>query len=292
MSASYASQKAAEVLSPLLSEADLDSRLCDAGVALSSFPLDSVPSEVQRKALILKKALTAYPSDERPPEGTIKGTIALLPEQRKRHLRDELLSFFQDVCEFKGKAEIDTSLDRQYAVISLEGPDCWEHLFWNLSANCSQELRESYIKYAGYWLKQFPDDVRFEWLGRHGYCSLDTWGYLPLERLRFTDESWDFASLNEIQALDSHTTEIGPDSQGAYHLNRQGDWLGQYIRTNGTWPAPIIVLASAAPHTNSCGRSIPAGLVLIEGHCRLSRLLNLPITEQQKTHRVWVVRVD
>ena len=289
MSASYASQKATEALSPLLSEGNLASRLYYSGCALIMFPFDSVPPKIQRRALILKEALTAYPGEH--PEGTIKGTIALLPEDRKRHIKDEMLSFFQAVCEFKGQADIEKSLDRQYDEISLTSPDCWELLFWNLSPTCSDAERQAYSQYARHWLPDFPDEVLFEWLGRHGYHSLNTWAHLPLEKLCFTEVAWDFDKLKEIQALDSCWTEIGPSSHGGYQLNRPQHWLGEYIRKNGTWPAPIIVLENAKEQANRCGPTIPAGLVLIEGHRRLSNLLNLPKIEQQPAHRVWLARI-
>lgn len=94
--------------------------------------------------------------------------------------------------------------------------------------------------------------------------------------------------MQAIHSLNSAFTEIGSDSQGAYHLNRAGDWLGQVIRTQGTWPAPIVVFRNGAAQSNPAGTMFPEGFVLIEGHKRLCRLLNHPEAQRQKYHRVWL----
>ena len=286
MSVDYAWQKAYEALSPLVSDGHFDRRLKAAGWALSMFPLEAVPAEVQRQALIAQQAFSSYPGTH--PDGTISGLIDMLPDNRKAMLAEMVVSLFQAVCEFKGKVELDRTLDRGYERVALSSPDCWEFLFWNLSPNCPEPERQAYVQYARYWLPNLPDEVLFEWVGRHGYQSLDTWGHIPLDRLEFEEIAWEDSQLQAIHSLNSAFTEIGSDSQGAYHLNRAGDWLGQVIRTQGTWPTPIVVFRNGAEQSNPAGTMFPEGFVLIEGHKRLCRLLNHPEAQRQKHHRVWL----
>jgi hypothetical protein len=289
MSVDYAWQKAYEALSPLVSDGDFGRRLKTAGWALSVFPHEAVPAEIQRHALIATKAFSSYPGTH--PEGTISGLIDMLPDNRKAMLTEMVVSLFQAVCEFKGKVELDRTLDKRYERIALSSPDCWEFLFWNLSPTSSEPERQAYAQYARHWLPNLPDEVLFEWVGRHGYESLRTWGHLPLDRLVFEEIAWEDSQLKAIHSLNSTFTEIGPGSQGAYHLNRAGDWLGQAIRTKGTWPAPIVVFCNGGEQLNPGGTVFPEGFVLIEGHKRLCRLLNHPETQRQKYHRVWLGRL-
>lgn len=288
MSASYAWEKAYEALSPLVSSGSYESRLKAAGFALCQFPLDAVPPEVQRLALIACSAFTEYPECQ--PDGTISALIDVLPPNRKAELVEHVIRLFQCVCEFKGKADLDRRLDMGYSTIELGSPDCWEFLFWNIAASAPKEERDAYARYASHWLPNFPSEVLFEWIGRHGYQSLNTWGHLGLKELTFEEVAWGGAQLSSIQALHPDFTEVGPNSQGEYHLNRKGDWLGQFIRENGTWPAPIIVLHNEIAHRGLAGDAIPAGYVLIEGHKRLCRLLNQPAHMRQSRHRVWVAK--
>lgn len=288
MSASYAWEKAYQALSPLVSCGRYENRLKAAGFALCEFPLDAVPPEVQRLALIARSAFTAYP--ERHPDGTISALIDVLPLNRKAELVEQVIRLFQCVCEFKGKADLDRRLDTDYSTIELRSPDCWEFLFWNIAASAPEEEREAYAQYASHWLPNFPSEALFEWIGRHGYQSLNTWGHLPLKELNFEEVAWGGTQLSAIQTLHPEFSEVGPSSQGAYHLHRKGDWLGQFIREKGTWPAPIIVLHNEIAHRGLMGDTIPTGYVLIEGHKRLCRLLNQPEHMRQRSHRCWVAK--
>lgn len=289
MSASYAWQKAYEALSPLVSDGNYEERLKAAGMALCLFPLDAVPPEIQRLATIASQAFSSYPGEH--PDGTISALIDILPSVRKAELVEHVIRLFQAVCEFKGKAELDRALDASYEPTPLMSPDSWEFLFWNVSASAPQEEREEYVRYARHWLPNFPAEVLIEWPGRHGYQSLNTWGHLPLAALEFEEISWESSRLSEIRALNSAFTEIGPGSQGECHLNRPGDWLGRYMKEHGTWPAPIVVLHNEHEHEAQGGDLIPEGRILIEGHQRLCRLLNLPDSLRQGSHRVWLAKL-
>lgn len=139
--------------------------------------------------------------------------------------------------------------------------------------------------------KNFPGEVLLEWLGRHGYQSMRRWSHLDLERLVFQDVTWNYDQLTHIKALDSGFIEVGPESFGAYQLNRKGDWAREYIRAHGTWCSPIIVIDH--PVTESiAGTDIPSGLVLIEGHSRLSRTLNYVHADKTAPlHRVMLASI-
>jgi len=175
--------------------------------------------------------------------------------------------------------------------VALNGADHWEFLYWNLTHSDSAEVRATYVRYAQAFLPNFPAEALLEWPGRHGYNSMNTWGFLPLERLRFSDEQWSMTQLKRTRARDDGFTGIGPDSHGAGHVIRVGDWAAEDIRRNGTWSAPIVVLR----HLDAIkieGHELAPGFSLIEGHNRISRMLNMPEGERrQEGHRVLVATV-
>jgi hypothetical protein len=173
--------------------------------------------------------------------------------------------------------------------VVLDGADRWEFLYWNLGHNETPELLEKYAQYAQAFLPNFPPDALLEWPGRHGYQSLQRWGFLPFERLAFAEETWSLTELARIQAHDQGFTAVGPKSHGAGHVSREGDWTANYIRINGTWAKAILVL-ECRTELMVDGRTFAPGYALIEGHTRLSRMLNMPPGERDEAgHRVLVV---
>ncbi len=293
MAYSYAWQKAHSALSCLTSKATADSRLIAAGSALCGFPFEHLPLDAAIIALETMHAFSKWPStDDFPaPEGTCAALIELLPDCRKDRLSEKVVSLFQKVCEAVGAYDAGLREPGVGKEFQLASPEKWEFLYWNLGHSATLQERATYVRYAQHWLPNIPGEVLLEWLGRHGYESMHSWPHLDLEALNFEEVSWNHEQLLKVQALDSGYLEVGPDSIGAHHLDRKGDWIGEYIKEHGTWSAPIIVIESPAEVPRGT-RSVPAGLVLIEGHCRLSRLLNLPAASRKTAkHRVMLARV-
>jgi hypothetical protein len=290
---SYAWQKAREALTSLTADRPLDERLIAAGRALACFPVEGLPSEERRLASIADQAFTAFPDTWTfsGDEGVIDALIRMLPDERKQDLIGKVVELFDAICTLQGREAVAPASIQASAEVDLDSPDKWEFLFWRVPSSASQEERQHYVRYAQHWLPHFPGDVLLEWFGRHGYDSLRGWAHLPLERLRFEDVSWTLDQLVRIQSIDAAFTAVGPETHGGYHLNRNGDWLGEYIRQNGTWPAPIIVIDHDSPAKVS-GYEVPAGLVLVEGHKRLSRMLNVPVEMRAgREHRVMLGRL-
>ena len=180
---------------------------------------------------------------------------------------------------------------RLLGVYELSSPHKWEFLYWIVPSGADEASRRAYVRYAQHWLPNFPPEVLLEWIGRHGRDGMTCWSHLPLEQLRFEEVAWTYEDLAKIQAIDPHWTEVGPDTGGHQNLHRPRDWPGQYILANGTWNAPIIVIDH--PTAVKVGGSVvPAGLVLIEGHNRISRMLNVPSKfKDDRRHRVMLGRV-
>ena len=284
----YTRQKARDALDCLTSDGSLDYRLTNAGMALTLVPKRGLPTAVGRQLLVAKRAFTSYPEAwrERPGwDGDIPALMRLLPGMRKRLLVAMVVDLFETICTLKSDAEPENikSSDQE-----LPNPDRWEFLFWNLGHTDSSSIKETYVQYAQTWLPNLPQDVLLEWPGRHGYHGFRDWSHLDLENLKFQDADFSLHELVRIQTVDASFSEVGPESHGYFHLHREGDWIGGYIREYGTWSAPIIVLQQPVAATIS-GRSVEPGLVLIEGHQRLSRLLNWPAAKS-RSHRVMLCR--
>lgn len=284
----YTRQKAREALDCLTSDGSLDERLVNAGMALGLVPTMGLPMPVKRELLIAKRAFTMYPRawQSQPGwDGDIDALIRLLPYMRKRQLVGMVGDLFETICTLKTSAKPEKSKGSDH---ELPSPDKWEFLFWNLCHTDSASIKDSYVRYAQTWLPNLPPDVLLEWPGRHGYHGFRDWSHLDLERLSFQDAEISFDELAKIQTVDASFSAVGPESQGHFHLHREGDWIGEHIREHGTWSPPIIVLEQSAPATIS-GRAVEPGFVLIEGHQRLSRLLNWPDAKSRR-HRVMLGR--
>ena len=288
MQFTYQWQKAYEALSSLTSDCSMDTRLVNAGHTLCGFPSRGLPEDEMRQALVVERAFCSYPASwaNSRNDGDVAALIRILPERRKRVLVELVISLHGAICKLQGRAEAGLKIAGLKEPLGLESPDRWEFLFWNLATGDSAEERKLYTNYAKEWLPNFPEEVLLEWIGRHGDQGLQRWSFLDLERLTFSDEMWTFDKIKAIQSLESVFTRIGPDSLGAYRLSCGNDWIGKHILDHGTWSSPIIVFDNPRRLKRS-GCDIPKGLVLIEGHNRLSRLLNAPgISTSGKAHRV------
>lgn len=261
----------------------MDQRLVAAGHALADFPCEGLSPHVAKLARIADRAFTLVPDL---PEfegmgGACEALVQFLPESRKAALRVKVIGLFDAICELRGQAHTNGFSDAVGPGFMLESPDKWEFLFWNLGNDATQQDRDKYSRFAHQWLPNLQDDVLLEWFGRHGYDSMAYWAHLPLELLHFEEQLWSYEQVSAIQTVNSRLSAVGPGTFGAQKVFQRGDWIGEYLIKHGTWSAPIVVMN----HPNAvkaAGQVVPAGMVLIEGHSRLSRLLNLPSASIRK----------
>ena len=292
MSIDYARQKSRDALDSLTSEGGMAYRLTNAAMALVGFPTEHLPSAQAREAKVVENAFVSWPASWPTGQyGAAELLMRMIPEQRRRELVEKVINLHESLCRLEGATSSQPRAPRAPSVadVVLDGTDRWEFLYWNLGHNDAPELLAKYVRYAQAFLPNFPPDALLEWPGRHGYQSLRRWGFLPLERLVFVEETWSLTELARIQSHDQGFTAIGPNSHGAGHVSREGDWTANYIRSNGTWSKPILVL-SCREELSVGGRTFAPGYALIEGHTRLSRMLNMPVGERDEAgHRVLVV---
>lgn len=281
-----------EALDSLTSPASFQQRLTYAGLALVGLRVDGLPPELAVRAKVLERAFCSWP-DGLPvgDEGTVEQLVQMLPVQRQRELVSMVTSVHDALCELAGAmprfAQVPDAVGANFV---LPEADRWEFLYWQLSHHDSAEQRAQYVRYAQGFLPNFPADALFEWPGRHGYLSMRRWAFLGLEDLRFELQRWSIQDLKRIRAYDDGFTEVGPDSHGAYHVGRQGDWVAEQIRQQGTWGSPILVLSHSEDLELEHRVKLTTGFTLIEGHTRLSRMLNMPTNERREDgHQVLVV---
>lgn len=282
-----------QALEALTSPAGFQQRLTYAGLALVGLRVDGLPPELAVRASVLERAFCSWP-DRLPAgdEGTVAQLLRMLPEQRQRELVSMVTSVHDALCELAGAmprfAQVPDAVGANFV---LPEADRWEFLYWQLSHHDSPHQRAQYVAYAQGFLPNFPANALLEWPGRHGYESMRRWAFLGLEGLRFESERWSVQDLKRIRAYDDGFTQVGPDSHGAYHVRRKGDWAAEQIRRQGTWGAPILVLSHSEELELEHRAKLAPGFTLIEGHTRLSRMLNMPTNERRDDgHEVLVVR--
>lgn len=292
MSLDYVWQKASSALSALSSEGSLIQRLTYAGRELSGLGVQGLPLEVAKALLETLRALSAWPTapEFETQDGYCAALMRYLPESRLHQLAEKVIYLNQVINEARGAVRAGAREASVPESFDLSSPEKWEFLYWSLPNDTSAAEKGRYTTYARHWLPNFPDEVLLEWQGRHGYESMCRWSHLDLERLVFQDVTWSYDQLTHIKALDPGFLEVGPKSFGAYQVNRKGDWAGEYIRAHGTWCSPIIVIDHPVIDS-SVATNIPSGLVLIEGHSRLSRMLNYALVDKSvPLHRVMLAR--
>jgi hypothetical protein len=105
-------------------------------------------------------------------------------------------------------------------------------------------------------------------------------------------QDWDLARVLTIgEGVEPVWSPSWSDGLGTERFRRES-WLGRYMLTHGTWPAPIIVLDNqgtlSPPERVSLAR-----WHLIEGHMRSAYIDYLAKTGQALArHQVWVTTVD
>lgn len=287
---SYAWQKAYEAVTALAGAGSLDERLRSAAWPISQFPADQVPAEVHTLALIARRAFTQYPGSH--PHGAAAGLIPMLPDARKKELANKVVGLFEAVCRLAGAAEAGSPTPPPAENVTLRSDDKWEFLYWHTSTMSPRLEQDSYIRYAQHYLPHFPGEVLLEWLGRHGYDQMRRWAHLDLEALRFERVEWTSTQIAALKLMPGSEgyAKVGTASMGASALARNGDWLAQQVLATGTWPHPVVVFDNEKAGAGSEGRA-PKGFVLVEGHRRVSLLLNTPSDKLVPTHAVWVGRL-
>lgn len=281
-----------EALEALTSPSSFQERLTYAGLALVGMRVDGFPPELAVQTKVLERAFCNWP-DTLPvgDNGTVSQLVRMLPEQRQRELVSMVTSLHDSLCQLTGATPSFGKVpDAVGADFILPEADRWEFLYWQLSHRDTSEQRAQYVRYAQGFLPNFPADALLEWPGRHGYHSMRRWAFLGLENLRFEQQSWSVEELARIRAYDDGFTEVGPGSHGAHHVGRKGDWAAGQIRQQGTWGAPILVLSHGDDLELEHRVKLSPGFTLIEGHTRLSRMLNMPANERRDDgHQVLVV---
>jgi len=152
------------------------------------------------------------------------------------------------------------------------------------------EAFDEYYERVKNLLPNFPKAVLKQWLFDHFESVINRYAWLRLEQLSFRQESWDTERIiNEIKAWNELAVESW---KSAFYRNPdfQIDPLVTFMRRNGTWPVPPILL------DNKHGLRMPEQSViarweLIEGHHRLAYLRALyesTPSNLEKQHSLWI----
>ncbi|MGN7838496.1 hypothetical protein [Stenotrophomonas sp. 22385] len=152
--------------------------------------------------------------------------------------------------------------------------------------NLESESFESYLDRWPKQLRQFPEDVIREWVWRHWGDFEVLWADRGLEHFQFKLCSYSNADILGIGRFDSWD-DLAYRSLDP--LDPLDFWVGRYMISHGTFPAPIIVATNSAGLIHPRGLPMPPSL-LIEGHKRLGMLrglLSLEYPSVQAKHQVW-----
>lgn len=285
----YAWQKAYEALTSLTGTGSFDERLRAAAWGITQFPSKQVPLEAHRQALVARRAFTMYPGQH--PQGAAAGLIPMLPDSRKSQLASKVVALFEEVARLNGAAEAGAPTPPAAKTVTLGGDDEWEFLYWGTSTMNPRDEQDAYVQYAQHYLPNFPREVLLEWIGRHGYEQMRRWKHVDLRSLRFEKVEWTAAEVARLKPMphSEDYLQIGQNSMGACALSREGDWLAQQLLSDGTWPYPVVVIENDGTLSGPSG-AVPVGKVLVEGHRRVSLLLNTPQDMLKGTHTVWLAR--
>lgn len=291
---SYVLEKArAAAITMVSGGEDIDGALAAAAMELSLLKLEEMPASIREAHARIIRGLTAAPIETS--EGAIRDTLTVVPSSRKRHLAEYVVTFYGDVSWWCGANEGSSEkTEHMGATPTLPPAIYWEFLDWQLGSVPTAEEKKRYIAYAKVFLPNFPDDVISEWIGRHVHSALSEWAHLGFERFSFAKERWPMEKIQTIQPRDRTFSEVGPSSHGGGHLRSlKGNWLVEFMRSNGTWPVPIVVLENRHSLRDGTGRPLPEGFVLVEGHRRFAYVVNLAALGLAKQeHDVWLLRID
>ncbi|MBP4043387.1 hypothetical protein J9885_19595 [Aeromonas sp. SrichE-2G] len=137
-----------------------------------------------------------------------------------------------------------------------------------------------------------PENVLTQWIYRHWRGFESNWSFIDLASHGFECERWSTARI--VGEIDSRHMEVIDRWGEMLRHNRyvRRSWLGEKMLSEGSWPEPVIVLASTAGDSYPNGQPLPSPYCLLEGHHRLGYLRAMaqdgePLRAQ---HQVWVCR--
>lgn len=161
-----------------------------------------------------------------------------------------------------------------------------------------KERFAEYANRAAPLLPHFPREVLEDWLYRHSSDAIRRYGWLDLRLLRFEKQLWPTQRiLSEVRAREDRCVE---GWKGLFlDGGRDGDSLrnsklGAFMREQGSWPIPPVVIADTSHLLPPTGFTLHP-CHLIEGHHRLAYLraiAQMPQISERPEHEIWVVRVE
>lgn len=160
-----------------------------------------------------------------------------------------------------------------------------------------REPFDDYRGRVGHRLRNIPGDVLDQWIWENWSDFLRNWAWLGLDGLSFTLEEWPTAMVcDELKAWCHETFEREARAVARDPGQKLLHDPGKYIRENGTWPRPIIVLLNTlglSEHPN--GGELHEPFNLLEGHTRWEMLTAIRIgslAPYRDTHLAWLCDVD
>ena len=157
----------------------------------------------------------------------------------------------------------------------------------------SKEPFDEYRDRVKELLPNWPDCPLENWLYRHYIDAVNRYSWLRFDKIRFTLVSWNNDDIynkvnsNIIDEIDYLGTQIYTRTEN------MRSWLQIYFHTNGTWPAPIIIINNEIGYYDEVNFGKPYHLV--EGHLRLGYFRNIYIKEKhllKRQHPLWIVTID
>lgn len=287
----YAWQKVSEAAICLVAARSLSNALVGAAHALIGFPVEDVPDEIKGQYLSLMTAFTCVRSTDG--EGAIAASLRVMPPSRQARLAELVLKLYGSVSKWCGVQESSgLDLTNSGKKFVLNDSEKYAFLDWDEFQAEREGAVDLYYELVEAHLPNFPREVIRHWLLRHSPQVRREWAHLSWPKWKFEKVQWSFEQLTKIQARDPGWTEVGPNSQGGSHVNSKNEnWLASYMKESLTWPvAPIVLEHSGLSDASS--QPLPAPLVLVEGHRRLSYLLNLGEGARKRKHDVWLVHIE
>ncbi len=154
------------------------------------------------------------------------------------------------------------------------------------------ESPEDYAARMHIVLPYFPGELLIEWLHRHA-ASSDDYCFLGYGDLRFTLEEWDLARIPGREAFKDGSFCDSFSSNFDQRAKNSFDWLARYMKKNGTWNTPVVLLGNIEGVFLFPNRvPLRQPYHLIEGHRRLSFLVALRnCGGARKKHQLWIARI-
>jgi hypothetical protein len=154
---------------------------------------------------------------------------------------------------------------------------------------------ETFDQYYSRWpaaLQNFPECVVKNWVYRHWQQFSDWWNGPSIAQFSFDRSTFDNFQITGIGHVDDWLDTLDYWGDELFQSRqRQSTWLGNYMLSNGTAPAPIIVATNAAGFEYPRGGTMKASQ-LVEGHMRLAYLRGMirhKHSELKPAHSVWAL---